>query len=139
MFKVRIDVNGFDKYTGPLGTVNFTNGVSDRELTELEVARLGAVMKIVILDTDEQVGASCSMVKNRDVAAEVMPTLETPEPEEEKQEPAPLKYNRETLEAMAEADGMKAIRKIADEYGVKGVQMSKMIDGIIAAQETKED
>jgi hypothetical protein len=139
MFKVRVDVKGFDKYTGLLGTVNFTNGVSDREVTDLECARLGAIMRIVRLDTDEQVGASTNMVKSRDVPAEVKEPMAVEVEPKAKAEPAPLKYTKETLDAMAEADGMKAIRKIADEYGIKGVQISKMIEEIIEAQQPKED
>lgn len=137
MFKIRIDVNGFDKYTGLLGTVHFTDGVSDREVTQDEYHRLGAIMKMVRADTDEQVGATITMAQSRNVSAEVVAPSKTAE--EETLEAVEAKYSRDALELIAEKDGLKGIRKIAEEFNVKGVQISKMIDDIVKAQEPKED
>lgn len=135
MFKIKVDVKGFEKYTGLLGTVPFTNGVSDREVTEEECNRLGAIMKMSKVEGDEQVGSSAKMIKARQTSATVQPTMKTAE--EPKEAPKELKHSKEALEELAETGGIKAVRKVADEYGVKGVQITALIDGILEAQ--KED
>lgn len=135
MDRVRIDVPGWDGFTGALGGVPFTDGISDRPLTPQEIARIGANMRIVKLDGDGQVGPGMDMI-----AAESRPApILNARPEEAKPEPTPvvLEYDRERLEKLAEDGGIKAVREVATKFGVKGVQISQLIDGILEAQKGK--
>lgn len=133
MYKVRIDSVGFEYFTGLLGQVPFTNGVSDRELTDGETSRLGASVRLVRLDNDEQVGAATDIVNARNVQAKVAPVEKAPV-EAAKQPAKELKYSKEYLENLAQEGGIKAVRKVGDEFGVKNVQISSLIDEIIEAQ-----
>ena len=134
MSKVRINVPGWEKFTGLLGVVPFEDGVSVRELVPEEKARIGSIIGIEDVDGG-QVGAGVEMAKIHGAKAPVAAPAPKPEPKPEA--PAELKYNREKLEAIAEEGGIKAIRKIADEFDVKGVEISKMIDEIVEAQKAK--
>lgn len=146
--KIKIDVIGWDAFTGNLGTVPFENGVSTRDVTQLEMNRLGANLKIVSLDTDLQVGIST--LKNGHVEAPIMAepirTAELTLPEKEvveetvvekieteKENDTP-KITKEDLEVIADKAGIKGIREIANKFDVKGVQISQLIEGILAAQ-----
>ncbi|BBI61679.1 hypothetical protein HSBAA_29850 [Vreelandella sulfidaeris] len=67
--KVRIVEPSLTTYTGLLYQINFTNGVSDRELTSQEVSMIGAAMRVVSLEGN-QVGAAVDHInaKNMTVA-----------------------------------------------------------------------
>jgi hypothetical protein len=133
---VRIDQKGWETFTGLLGPVLFENGVSKRELTPNELARLGASVKLVTLEGDKQVGAATIMANSRHVSAAVKPVVK---PKVERAEPIQLKYDKDKLEEIASEGGIKAVREVAKEFGVKGVEISKMIDDIVTAQlEPKE-
>lgn len=139
MYKVKVDMPGFDSFNDVLGTVRFVNGVSERPITEDEALRLGASVKLIRVDSNEQVGAAIDMVKSKVVQDEpktapkpvVKEVVETPQEND-------LEWTKEALEALAEEGGIKAVRKVAEKFDVKGVQISAMIDGILKAQ-TKDD
>lgn len=131
MHIVKIDKEGWEAFTGSLGPVPFKNGVSERPLTEQEIGRIGASIRLVKVDSDEQVGPAVVMVDARNVSAEVKVALQTSEEEPEVVE---LKYDREKLEEIASEGGIKAVREIAKEFDVKGVEISKMIEDILKAQ-----
>jgi hypothetical protein len=147
MSKVRIDEPGWSSFSDWLGSVQFENGVSTRELTEREIAVIASNLKIVKVDTDEQIGLAVTMANTSHLSAEVKVALQrAPEPKVtiETSDVPPTtfhpikvesaKHTKESLEALADEGGIKAVRKIADEYDVKGVQIAKMIDEILEAQ-----
>lgn len=136
MFIVKIDVPGWEHYEGLLGMVPFKNGISERPLTQIEMDRIGASIRLVKVDSDEQVGASVAMANSRNVSAEVKAPLQVAQPEPE---PVELEWDRERLEVLASEGGIKSVREVAKLYGVKGVEISKMIDEIIEAQLPKKD
>ena len=132
MFKCKIDVPGWEMFSGMLGMVPFKNGISERELTLIEMQRIGASIRLVKVDSDEQVGASVLMAQSRNISAEVKAPSETLADAPVKE--VELKYSKDALEVIASEGGIKAVREIAKEYGVKGVEINKMIDDIVAAQ-----
>lgn len=146
MYKVRIDEPGWDSYSDYLGAVKFENGVSERELTEREVIMIGANVKIVRIDNDEQVGLTVIMANTDHLSAEVTPPLQRADQEEAVEllydalppEEVNDLYTEEQLLEIAEKGGMKAIRKIGDEFGVKGVQINGLIKEILEAQSKGE-
>jgi hypothetical protein len=133
MFKIKIDVPGWESFSDLLGNVPFVNGVSAREVTEREMFMIGANVRVVKAETDEQVGASVLMANTDHLSAEVVAPLQTAEEEIAEVGPTP-KYSREYLEDLADKGGIKAIRPIGAEFGVKNVQISGLIDEILDAQ-----
>jgi hypothetical protein len=133
----KIDQTGWDSYTGLVGMVPFKDGISERPMTDLEIARIGASIRLVRVDSDEQVGAAVTMVKARGIAAEVK-TSHTQVKSETPKAPKELKYDRDALEIVASEGGIKAVREIAKEFDVKGVEINKMIDDILKAQQGTE-
>lgn len=132
MAKIKIDVPGWELFTGYLGTVDFVNGVSTREVSPTEVRVIGANIRVVEVDSDEQVGPATSMVNARHVSATVEAALETESAEPEVEVEG--KYNEDNLNAMADKGGIKALREVAKEFGVKGVSIQELIKEILEAQ-----
>lgn len=137
MFKVRIDRPGYDKFNGTLGFVEFKDGISVRPLTDREIQQIGASIRLARVDTDEQVGLGVRIQQNRKMSAEVKKQL--PKASEKKEEVKPLKYDRDKLDEIASEGGIKAIREVAKEFDVKGVEISKMIEDILEAQAPKSE
>lgn len=55
--KVRLASAGWENFTGTFGfQATFTDGVSDNELNARQIARIGSSVKIVDVETGEQVG-----------------------------------------------------------------------------------
>jgi hypothetical protein len=132
MQKVRIDAPGWEGFSDLLGGVPFKNGVSERELTPQEVLRLGACIRLVKVENDEQVGASTVMASSRNVSASVEEPLQKASTDQRPEvEP---KYSRDKLEEIASEGGIKAIREVAKEFDVKGVEINKMIDEVMKVQ-----
>jgi hypothetical protein len=137
MTKIRIDATGYEAFDGFLGTLEFKGGVSVREATPLEIRRIGANVKIVEVEGNGQVGPSVSMVGTRHVSAQLETRL-TRESEESPVEPeTEVEYTEEKLKVIADEGGIKAVRKIAEKFGVKGVSISAMIEEIVAAQKAE--
>jgi hypothetical protein len=135
MFKVKIDMVGFDSFSDLMMGIPFENGISARVVTPDEADRLGASVRLVKVDSDEQVGAGTVMAKARLDKVEAPVAVPAPKAPEEPVVPVTeVKYTRESLEELAESGGIKAVRKVADEFGVKGVQITALIDGILLAQ-----
>lgn len=138
MFKVRIDVPGWESYSDLFCMVPFENGVSTRPVTDQEALRIGAIIKCVRVDNDEQLGAATVMAESKNVSAAIVPELAkaSDKPETE----IVLKYSKDKLEEIASEGGIKAIREVAKEFDVKGVEISKIIDEIMKVQlGTKEE
>lgn len=147
MTKVRIPLVGWEYFNGQLGGVQFKDGVSVRELTDLEIARIGANMRIEAVGTGEQVGIGVTIVEGMRLAAEVVPAKKTVEQEDKDKADeeakvevteateAKKKYTKDELEEIASEKGIKGIREVATLYGVKGVQIHQLIDEILLAQE----
>jgi hypothetical protein len=134
----KIDAVGWEHYTGLLGLVPFKNGVSERPLTPIEEVRIGASIRLVRVESNEQVGAATVMAEARNISAASAPALQTAN--EEPAREVELKYTKDKLEEIASEGGIKAVREIAKEFDVKGVEISKMIEDIMKVQlGTKEE
>ena len=53
--KLKIVQSGFETYTGLLGDVTFTNGVSDRDLNAAEIANLTTLFAAELVADEEAV------------------------------------------------------------------------------------
>lgn len=132
---IRIDVPGYDTFDGYLGQLEFKGGVSVRSATSIEVQRIGANLKIVEVGNEtKQIGPATAMANTGHVSASIETSYST-EPEEPKTEDSDDSlYTEDQLIKIGEDGGIKAVRQIANDYGIKGVSIDVMIKDILEAQ-----
>lgn len=143
--KIKLVEPGYENLTGELGPfMLFENGISVSDLTLAQVSRLGAVMRIVNVDTEEQVGSTADSVNVRaaehPVGSEVIVENEvgtTSEMPAAAESPPYADYefsSRESLEALVDAKGIKGLREVGEKLGVKGKSVPDLIDAILKAE-----
>ncbi len=148
--KVRIVEPALSNYTGKMYEIGFTDGVSDRDLSEREVEIIGASMKVEDLE-GHQVGAGVKHIQNRRVILgdAVQINLDISEGVNEMIGFETLgelpfgegivlvdgpSYTREQLESIADDQGISGLREIAEPMGVTGRSIVELIDRILEAQ-----
>lgn len=136
--RVKIVEPGWEGYTGNFGVAVFENGVA--ELSELEANRVGAAVRIVELNEDDEedgvVNIGHEITKTKDMSAPVeerVEVTEEPAPKTEEVEEREV-HTREQLEAIADAEGIKGLRVIADPLGIKSTKMLELIEKIMEAE-----
>lgn len=154
MQKIRIAEKGWDHFNDYLGSIKFTNGVSDRPLTEREIQIVGSSLKITPVDSDEQLGPATEMILKREDKAPKLEPLKVAKEEKieevkveaekiaettddllEQNEAPKTKWTKDDLEILASEKGIQGIREEAAKFGIKGVQIAKLIEQILEAQE----
>ena len=142
MSRVRIEEVGYENYTGDFGGVQFEDGVSVEDLSKSEVNRLSSAVRLVDVDSEEQLGVCVEMIKLIDTDMPIVADSERGEENpvvlsDQKQSEADANknaYTREALESVADNEGIAGLRKIGDEFGVKSTSIHDLIDKILAAQ-----
>lgn len=135
--RLRITEPGWDSYTGPLGGVMFTNGLSDDLVDATTARRLGSIIRIDMVDSGVQAGAASDLQRHAEVKAPVLPespTYDATQAQAATKEPAKPKYTREQLEEVADKNGIAGLREIAEPMGIKGRGIAELISEILAAQ-----
>lgn len=145
--KIRIDEVGYENYTGVLGLVEFVDGVSINDVAEGEVNRMAAVLRVVSVDSEKQIGALVDYATISQVGFEregVLVTgadatvgfvdVDTKIP----QGPATETYTQEELEALADKEGINGLRAIADPLNVKDTSIKGLIGSILNAVRTNK-
>lgn len=153
--KIRLKQKGFEHYTGQMGAILFKDGVSVRDVLDIDRRRLAGVMyvedetgnqapitqdasdavapvgrdTVVQKATIERVGGDDS-----DVPQYTKPVEEKPKKAqvERLETEITVRYSRDELEAIADAKGIGGLREIAEPLGVKGTSIRKLMDGILA-------
>jgi hypothetical protein len=137
--KLRIIESGWETYTGLLGDVEFVNGVSVEEVTNLQSIRLGASIRIESLDGAPQ-GMGQHLLNTNGNPAEVLEPLQRGVDSDAKVEERPATstnvrvYTRAELEKLADSGGISALRAVGDEMKVRGRSISDLIEGILKTQ-----
>ena len=132
---IRIIQAGYEGMNGQLGVFDFVDGVSVQDIPYLAVMQLTALMSVVDEATGDHpsnspfevapVNAASPVEHRAEVAAEVSAPV------------APVVvslHTKESLEAVADASGIKGIREIADPMGLKDNSIVELIAKILAAQ-----
>ena len=134
--RVRISERGWSNYTGYFGGVEFKNGLSVELVDPAQMTRLGAIVSLTMVDTDEQAGVAANLVRTHFDKAEVV--KESPRGVQPSVAPAEVhetpKYTREFLESEADKNGIAGLRAIGDTLGVRGRGINELIEAILAAQ-----
>lgn len=101
-----------------------------------EVAEVSAgdEMKLIV-PTDGAEAIDAAMAEFTSLATNPEENPESEEAEETEENPTPKTvYTREDLEKIADAQGIKGLREIADPLGLKSTSIVPLIDAILEAQ-----
>ncbi|QHJ78808.1 MAG: hypothetical protein [Bacteriophage sp.] len=147
MKKLKITAPQWANYTGSLGVVHFTNGVSDEFVPDHIRRRLSIGMEMIEIDVDgneSRNSAAYKLLSTNTIHAPVNAPLSRQTETEKAREDLsiamesgkqPTFYTRENLEAIADKEGIKGLREAAEIWDVKHRSIPALIDMILAAQE----
>lgn len=127
----------FANYTGPIGVVQFTDGISDGPVVWHEALRIGSAMMVEDADMPGyQISAAADMNRNLDRTIDdpIIGQLDRGEHVNAEGSPVVERYTREQLEAIADAKGLSGVRDLARRWGRTGRAISECIDAILEAQ-----
>lgn len=128
-------VEKLEGYTGYMGSVEFVDGVSVRDVSMVESNTIAALTPVNWIKDGVDIGRAEMVSVAFDEPAPAA-TVAKPAPSAE---PAPvvksLKYDRAELEAIADKKGLSGLRAIGNEYGVRAKSIPALIDSILEAQQ----
>lgn len=67
--KLKLIAQGYENFTGAMGIVNFTNGVSDEDVPHLHARRIANIVTAVWLENGANPSVSSSLLANQNTAA----------------------------------------------------------------------
>jgi hypothetical protein len=140
MSHLKITEPGWATYQGFLAGVEFKDGVSVEPISPTLAARIAGTMRCEMTDTGANPSHTQVLVDALNAAAPVVAPMdrqtEQPviQPEIQVQVPEAPKHTKESLEAVADAEGIKGLREIAEPLGVKAQSIAELIAKIIEAQ-----
>lgn len=139
--RIKITEPGMITYNDWYGGYKFTNGLSDDPVIYADQIRIGSFIRIEAVDDGKQAGAGVQDVNHKSVAANVVvplaestPNTIAPESIGDRVNALLSSYTRESLEAIADKEGIAGLRAIGERYGVKGRGIGELIAEILAAQ-----
>lgn len=131
--KYRLTEQGWESYTGQMGVVDFADGVSIDDVSYVEAQRLAAILRIETVEVEpKDPGAAAAIVASHahKFANHTVPAqIDMPKTVNDGKV-----YTLAELEAAADAGGIKAIRAIADPYGLKGTSIADLVKSILTSQ-----
>lgn len=148
MTYLKIVEPGFEAYTGQLGQYEFVEGRSVETIPMVDVDRLSAAFRFMLVDdAGEEVASGpaerlIAEANGRAAFAESLPR-ETEEQRVAEQRHLAVKaskppvsqfFTRKELQNIASEGGIKALRLKADPWGVKHRSIPTLIDMIVSAQ-----
>jgi hypothetical protein len=120
--KLKLVQAGYEGFTGYLGVTLFENGVSVGDVPEREARTIGMSIKTEWEDGGDPNPAQAllnSMHNEPVVEAAAAPVV-------------PKVYTEEQLAAIADKEGIKGLRAIAEPLGIKGTSIKELIAEILA-------
>jgi hypothetical protein len=130
--KIRLIEPGWENLTGQFGAHEFVDGVSVEDLSKADATHLANIIRVENVDTGANPSDSQKVLDHyNDVApVEAVPVKAEP--------PAAVVidkvYTGAELEALADEQGIKGLREIADKWGIKATSIAKLIAEMIAFQ-----
>jgi len=129
--KIKIVEAGWAGYTGPLGPVEFVDGVSVDDVSKGEMRQLSGIIQFEDADTGSDPSLAQELIDSQNVPAPLatVPTTEQIGPV------MPEKvWTNDELVAIADAHGIKGIREVATPMGLKGTSIAELIGKILSVQ-----
>lgn len=129
--KVKITQGGWQTFCGHLGQVLFENGVSVEDISKGDAAFLAGILQIEEVGTGHNPSISQKILDEYGNSAKVETQVQV---ETKPVENSDVAYTKESLEQIADTKGIKGLREIGDELGVKGQSITELIEKILAAK-----
>jgi hypothetical protein len=130
--KIKLVQPGYENMTGFFGCVEFIDGVSVDEVSEIEARRLGSVVAIRTLEGKDPSAAQMLIDLQSEPMALATTVPDAPE------ELVLLDHTPESLAAVADAGGIAGIRAIAGPLGIKGTSIAELIGKVLAVSKRRE-
>lgn len=146
MKKLKVVRRRFEGYTGVLGRVRFTDGVSDEYLPRHIRDQMAASMEFTEIDIDgneQPAGSQYRMIAESKARAPRAEALERQTEGDKLKEltkavldssAAPELHTKEDLDALADKGGIKALREVGNKWGVKHRSIPTLVAMILEAQ-----
>ena len=135
MPRIRLGKKNLASFTGQRGKHQFKDGVSVEFIADADANYMGAIEIVFDADTGEQLGPGAQLRRarllNRDKAnnpSSVAQKKVAPE--------VTYDFDIDSLNLLAEKEGINGVRGIASTYGVKGTSILGLIDALIAIKQT---
>ena len=137
--KLRLTQPGFQNYNGQMGVVFYEAGLSKGDVSVMDAVRISASM-LCEWEDGSKPSVTQSLLDNAKTPAPIFKSgadgqhdLKAQPAKEPKPETDISKsgYTVEQLSAVADAEGIKGLRKIAEPLGIKGNSIAEMITAIV--------
>lgn len=152
MAKIRLTQPGFENYSGQMGLLNFVDGLSTLDVDKHKASRLAAVM-LIEWEEGGNPSVTQSLLDNTDTGAPVFSSIGDGTDHDRAAGASPAlaatpvvmvpaiiaavndakRYTVAELEAIADKDGIKGLREIAEPKGIKSNSIKELIDAILKA------
>lgn len=128
--KIKLTGAGYEGYTGHFGVVEFVDGVSVEDVSDIEAQRLASIVPIETLEGRNPSPAQVIL----DTYSQPLEhaTLQTSQESGVSDAPA-VGYTAEELAAIADKGGIKALRAIGEPLGLRGNSITDLMGKILAA------
>lgn len=144
--KLKMIESGMEHYEGNFGGFEFADGVSCEDIPKNDIVRIGAIIAVVDADDEsKQQSQGQFELTNWNKSADVV-TYQTLADDDadrggveiaaeppKRSKPVTV-YSREALQTIADEKGIKGLREIAINYGVKGTSIVDLIEEILTVQ-----
>lgn len=136
--KLRITQQGFERYTGQMGVINFEDGLSTNDVRLVDAIRMSAVM---ICEWEDGTSPSIaqSILDNANTAAPMFEKVEVATKADVTEVATAAvskpKFTTEELEAIADKSGIGGLRELAEKYDIKSNSIRGLIDALMKVQE----
>jgi hypothetical protein len=143
--KIKIVEKGWETFSDNIGGVDFVDGVSVREVTEYEIARIAGSIQVINLETGKQLNDAATLSENIGTVLDPRPDASVITQKQFDQlnvNDAPAKpevvgakvYTNDELLKIADEKGINGLRDIGNTLSVKGRAIPELIENILAAQ-----
>jgi hypothetical protein len=151
MNHVKVVAKGWTGYTGLIGVVRFKNGISDEPLSRPMIDRLSAVVRMVectskgeeisgagiahrlVNDTAQRAPVRRSLMRQSE-AAKADEEAKRLDKKPRKQASERRIHTEAELDEIIQKDGIKGLREVADQWGLKGRRLDELLANVISAQ-----
>jgi len=136
--RLRLVQPDFAHYTGPIGGIEFIDGVSEHLVVWHEALRIGSSIHCEDADVPGfQINPSSELARTRDRDASDPIVDAVSRGEHVNPEGSPLvdRYTREELEEIADKKGLTGVREIARLWSRTGRSIQECITAVLEAQE----
>ena len=130
--KIKLVEPGWETFSDYLGFVLFKDGESVEDVSPAEAARLASIVRIETLEGRNP--SPAQMILDNWSGPMIVATTDTADAAKAASPAAPAKsWTQEELSAIADERGIKGLREIGDDLGLKGTGIADLIAKIVEA------